>query len=78
MRMIKIYRRGLSSPPDHGSGQRAREMSRGEDDGGAQEREGGFSIIAGSPPSGPRTAGRGTAAAAGRRPGPETGPRLQC
>lgn len=39
---------------------------------------GGFSIIAGSLPSGPRTAGRGTAAAAGRRPEPETGPRLQC
>lgn len=62
---------------DHGSGQRVREMSRGEDEDGAR-REGGFSIIAGSLPSGPRTAGRGTAAAAGRRLEPETGPRLQC
>lgn len=50
-------------------------MSRGEDEGGAR-REGG--IIAGSLPSGPRTAERGTAAAADRRREPETGPRLQC
>lgn len=42
------------------------------------EGGGGFSIIAGSLPSGPRTAGRGTAAAAGRRLAPETGPRLRC
>ena len=54
-------------------------MSGGEDDGGAHEEEGGgFSIIAGSLPSAPRTAGRGTAAAAGRRRGPETGPRRPC
>lgn len=52
-------------------------MSRGEDEGGARG-EGGFSIIAGSLPSGPRTAGRGTAAAADQRREPETGPRLQC
>lgn len=52
-------------------------MSIGEDEGGARG-EGGFCIIAGSPPSGPHTAGRGTAAAAGRRPEPETGPRRQC
>lgn len=32
-------------------------------------------IIAGSPPWGPRTAGRGTAAAAGPQPGPEMDPR---
>lgn len=38
----------------------------------------GIGIIAGSLPSGPRTAGRGTAAAAGRRPGPKMDPHLQC
>lgn len=54
-----------------------REMSKGEDEGGAR-REGEFSIIAGSLPSGLRTAGRGTAAAADRRLEPEMGPRLQC
>lgn len=37
-----------------------------------------YNIIAGSPPWEPRTAGRGTVAAAGRRPGPAMGPRLQC
>jgi len=62
---------------DRGSGQRVREMSRGEDEGGAH-KEGGVSIIAGSLPSGPRTAGRGTAAAADQRLEPQTGPRLQC
>lgn len=35
-------------------------------------------IIAGSHPSGPRTAGRGTAAAADPQQEPEMGPRLQC
>lgn len=62
---------------DHGSGQRVRDVSRGADEGGAHG-EGGFRIIAGSLPSGPRIAGRGTAAAAGRQLEPETGPRLQC
>lgn len=38
----------------------------------------GFSIIAGSPPSGPHTVGRGTAAAAGRRLEQETGPHHLC
>lgn len=37
-----------------------------------------FSTIAGSLPLGPRTAGRETVAAAGRRLEPETGLRLQC
>lgn len=40
--------------------------------------KGGISIIAGSPPSGPRTAGRGTAAAAGRQLEPKMDPHLQC
>lgn len=35
-------------------------------------------IIVGSLPSEPRTAGRGTAAAADRRRVPERGPRLHC
>lgn len=43
-----------------------------------EHRGGLLSTIAGSLPSGPRTAGRGTVAAAGRRLEPETGLRLRC
>ena len=53
-------------------GGRRRMVSCGDEGG---RMKGRVDIIAESPPSGPRTAGRGTAAAPSQPPGPGMGPR---